>query len=69
MNVGESSNEEMLAIVAHIHHKSRSELDTLLAEADKVGKGDILREKWKQDVEDRIAFDRDQKQNGTLHHT
>ena len=47
--------------MAHIHHKSPSELDSILAEADKVGKGDILREKWKQDVEDRISFDRDQR--------
>ena len=35
------------------YRKSQSELRTLLDEADKVGKGDILREKWKQDVEDR----------------
>jgi hypothetical protein len=64
MNVGEASNEELLTVVEHIHHKSRSELDAILAEADKAGKGDILREKWKQDVEDRISFDRDQRKNG-----
>ena len=56
MNVGKASNEELLGVVAHIHHKSPSELDSILAESDKVGKGDILREKWKQDVEDRISF-------------
>ena len=67
MNVGEVSNEELLAVVSHIHHKSRSDLERLLAEADKVGKGDILREKWKQDVEDRIMFDRDQRKNGIDH--
>ena len=66
VNVGEASNEELLDVVAHIHRKSRSELEAVLAEADKVGKGDILREKWKQDVEDRISFDRDQRKNGML---
>ena len=65
-NVGDASNEELLAVVSQIHHKSRSELDALLAEADKVGKGDILRDKWKQDVEDRILFNRDQQRNGLL---
>ena len=66
VNVGEASNEELLGVVAHIHRKSRSELEAILTEADKVGKGDILREKWKQDVEDRISFDRDQRKNGML---
>ena len=67
VNVGEASNEELLTVVSHIHHKSRSELECLLTEAEKVGKGDILREKWKQDVEDRISFDRDQRVNGTVY--
>ena len=69
MNVGEASNEELLAVVAHIHHKSRSELDALLAEADKVGKGDILREKWNQDVEDRISLDGDQRKKWYVTYT
>ena len=64
VNVGELSNEELLAIVTHIHHKSKADLSSLLTEADKVGKGDILREKWRQDVEDRLSFDRDQQKNG-----
>lgn len=64
VNAGEASNEELLALVSHIHHKSRSDLEALFAEADKVGKGDVLREKWKQDVEDRMMFDRDQQKNG-----
>ena len=65
VNVGDASNEELTAIAARIHHKSQSELQCLLSEADRAEKGDILRAKWKQDVEDRITFDRDQHKNGT----
>ena len=65
-NVGDASNEELLAVVSQIHHKSQSELDALLTECQ-VGKGDILRDEWKQDVEDRILFNRDQQINGMLY--
>lgn len=52
-------------VVSHIHQKSKAELTSLLDEADRVGKGHILREKWKQDVEKRVSFDKDQRKNGT----
>ena len=48
-------------MVAQVHRKSQSDLRILL---DEVGKGDILREKLKQDVEDRILFNKDQQRNG-----
>ena len=64
VNVVESSNNELIDVVAQVHRKSQSDLRILLDEADKVGKGDILREKWKQDVEDRILFNKDQQRNG-----
>jgi len=52
--------------VAHIEDKSNTDLKALLAEADSKGKGDILRKAWREDIEDRKAFQRDQKQNGQM---
>ena len=31
-----------------------------------IGTGDVLRQKWKQDVTDRLEFMKDQKANGEL---
>ncbi len=64
INVGEATHDELLAGVSHIQQKSKKELEALLLEADSVGKGDILRQKWKQDVEERMAFQKDQQHNG-----
>ena len=36
-------------------------------EADAQGKGEVMRKLWKHDVEDRLAFKKDQAKNGTLH--
>ena len=43
---------------------SKDELEALLSEADAAGKGKILRQTWKQDVEDRIKYNKDQHKNG-----
>lgn len=68
INVGEATSSELLAMVSHIQQKTKKKLEDILAEADSVGKGDILREKWKMDVEDRLAFTKDQQQNGKRTH-
>ena len=66
VSVAESTHDELLQIVSQIQHRSKQELETVLAEADKAGKGDLLRMKWKQDVEERVAFERDQQTNSKL---
>ena len=58
------THDELLTLTSQIHHKSRAALKGLLLEADRAGKGAVLREAWKQDVEDRAAFQKDQKSNG-----
>lgn len=79
VEVEEMSGDDILAVVAEIEKTSKVQLEELLKEADItgnnrlcsfsrlnvsfVGKGDILREKWKQDVTDRLDFIKDQKKN------
>ena len=60
VSVRGATHDELLQIVSCIEHKSKHELEVVLAEADKAGKGDLLRMKWRQDVEKRVAFERDQ---------
>ena len=64
MNVGEATHSELVALVSKIQQQSHSELEKLLSEADRAGQGETLRQKWKQDVEDRLAFQKDQSRNG-----
>ena len=64
VNVGEVTQDELLALVSKIQHQTRPELEKLLREADNAGQGETLRQAWKQDVEDRVAFEQDQRRNG-----
>ena len=57
-------HDEFLKTVATVTEQCPEELSKVLEEADKHGKGDIVREIWKHDVEDRIAFNKDQTRNG-----
>ena len=65
ISVGEATHGELLELVSAIQKKSTGELEALLAEADRVGKGNILRQKWQQDVQEHLSFHKDQRQNGT----
>ena len=53
INVGTATQNELIELVAHISRTSNIELQKVLAEADRAGKGDVLRMKWKQDVDER----------------
>ncbi len=64
VNPNDATHSELLRLVAEIQHSSPEKLEELLTEADRAGKGDILRNKWKQDVEERLAFEKDQQRNG-----
>ena len=44
----------------------KDEPQKVLSEADKKGREDILRNVWKLDVEERLKFQKDQKQNGNF---
>ena len=67
VNVGKVTHDELLTLVSKIQHQTRSELENLLREADSRGQGETLRQVWKQDVEDRLAYERDQRKNGENH--
>ena len=52
VNVDDATNEELQTLTSQICCKSKVELQTLLAEAEKTGKDSLLKETWKQDVEE-----------------
>ena len=64
MSVSEVTHDELITLVSKIQNQTHSELEKLLREADDAGHGETLRQTWKQDVEDRLAFERDQRKNG-----
>ena len=68
VDVNDATQQELLALTSKICGQSRKELEKLMAEAQRHGREEQLRNIWKQDVEDRIAFNKDQKQNGILLH-
>ena len=64
ISVGDATHGELVEVLAAIPHKCTGELEALLAEADVAGKGDILRRKWQQDVQEHLSFHKDQRENG-----
>ena len=58
------SDAALIEATSYIQNKSKGELEALLLEADAAGKGDVLRQTGKQDVEDRLNFNKDQHFNG-----
>ena len=63
VNVSDITHNELITLVSRIQHQSSNELQNLLQEADRKGQGEHLRSIWKQDVEDRVAFQKDQRKN------
>ena len=63
INVGEATHGELIQLVSAIQNKSQGEVEALLAEADSAGKGNIIRQKWQQDVQEHLSFHKDQRQN------
>ena len=63
VNVRDTTHNELITLVSRIQHQSLNELQKLLQEADRKGQGEHLRSIWKQDVEDRVAFQKDQRKN------
>ncbi len=61
--VGDATHEELLTLVSEIHRKSRGELEALLAEAEREGKGSILKQKWQQDLDEQVSFHKDQRKS------
>ena len=64
VSVGEATHDHLLQVVSHIEHTSKHELEVVFAKADKAVKGGLLRMKRRQDVKERVAFERDQQTNG-----
>ena len=57
-------HENFLGMVAALTEQCPEELSKVLCEADAWGKGDVIRKLWKHDVEDHLAFKKDQTRNG-----
>lgn len=63
-SLNSDQHDEFVKTVTTVTEQCPDELSKVLEEADKHGKGDVIREVWKHDVEDRIAFKKDQTRNG-----
>ena len=63
-NLNCDQHENFLRMVAAVTEQCPEELSKVLCEADARGKGDVIRKLWKHDVEDRLAFKKDQTRNG-----
>ena len=60
----DDQNSELLKLVSSISDIGKDELEKVLVEADAKGKGELLRNVWKLDVEERLKYHKDQKRNG-----
>ena len=65
--VRQDMHQELEEVHFTLTEQCPKELDKILSEADAQGKGEVMRKLWKHDVEDRLAFKKDQAKNGTLH--
>ena len=61
-----AQHDEFMEAVSVITEKCPQHLQHVLSEADARGKGEVMRKLWKHDVEDRLAFTRDQTNNGNI---
>ena len=57
------THEELMKLASQICSKSVNELNNLVTEAAKSGKAEYLKACWKQDVEERLDFLKDQRKN------
>ena len=64
MFLNEDQNSELLQLVSSIADVGKETLESVLAEADAKGKGEVLRKVWKMDVDERLKHIKDQKTNG-----
>ena len=64
--LNDESHYELLTLVSSIQKKSEKDLQKILQEADQAGKGEVLRQCWRQDVQERQQYTMDQKRNGKL---
>ena len=60
----DDQNSELLKLVSSISDIGKDELEKVLEDADAKGKGEVLRNIWKLDVEERLKYHKDQKKNG-----
>ena len=54
----------MFDLVSSISDIGKEELEKVLTEADAKGQGEVLRNIWKMDVEERLQYYKDQKKSG-----
>ena len=63
IDIDSATSDELLRLTSEISHRSPDELQELLDETSKASCEEVLLESWKQDVEDRMNFDKDQRKN------
>ena len=62
VSLNDDQHSEMFDLVSSISDIGKEELEKVMSEAD--AKGEVLRNIWKMDVEERLQYFKDQKKNG-----
>ena len=60
-------NEELTKIIAEIQHKHPTEVEKIMKDAEKEGKGELMEAVWRQDIKEHKDFFMDQKRCCELH--
>ena len=63
VHLAPEQNNELTRIVAAIEQDHLSDVEKLMEDADKEGKGEIMRSLWRQDIKEHNDFFDDQKRN------
>lgn len=64
VTLNDDQHSELFNLVSSISDLGKNELEKVMSEADAKGKGELLRNVWKLDVEERLQYYKDQKRNG-----
>ena len=63
--VNDKQNAELLHLVSEVGKNGSKVIDELIREGDKIlGEDNILRDAWRQDVTERLEYERDQRKSG-----
>ena len=65
-DIDSATSDELLRLSSEISSRSPDKLQKLFDEATKSSSEQILLQSWKQDIEDRMNFDKDQRKNSTV---
>lgn len=65
--VNDKQNYELVQLVSEVRKNGSKAVDELLKESDEIlGNDNVLRDAWRQDVSERLEFEKDQQNSGSI---